>query len=65
MESLEEVKYKSKLSKINGYKLFSKYYINGSPTVLFEAGMGDSSEIWASIQSKISLFTTITHPSFK
>ena len=58
MESLEEVKYKSQLSKINGYELFSKYYINGSPTVLFEAGMGDSSEIWASIQSKISLFTT-------
>lgn len=58
MESLEEVKYKSQLSKINGYELFSKYYINGSPTVLFEAGMGDSSETWASIQNKISLFTT-------
>ncbi len=58
MESLEEVKYKSQLNKINGYELFSKYYVNGSPTVLFEAGMGDSSEIWASIQNKISLLTT-------
>lgn len=58
MGKLEEVKYKKERSKINGYELFSKYYINGSPTVLFEAGMGDSSEIWASIQDKISLFTT-------
>ena len=58
MESLEEVKYKNERSKINGYELFSKYYINGSPTVLFEAGMGDSNEVWALVQNKISLFTT-------
>ena len=58
MDILTDDKYKKERSNINGYKLFSKYYANGSPAVLFEAGMGDGCEIWSSIQNKISLVTT-------
>lgn len=50
--------YREIQSYINGYKMFSKNYMNGSPTVLFEAGMGDSSETWNYIQNKISLLTS-------
>lgn len=44
MDVLIDDKYRKEQSYINGYKMFSKNYMNGSPTVLFEAGMGDSSE---------------------
>lgn len=58
MDALIDDKYRKEQSYINGYKMFSKNYINGSPTVLFEAGMGDGSETWNDIQNKISLLTS-------
>ena len=58
MVTLRNDKYTKERNNINGYKLFSKHYTNGNPTVLFEAGMGDSSETWSPIQDKISLLTS-------
>ncbi|WP_353096896.1 hypothetical protein [Tissierella praeacuta] len=51
MDVLIDDKYSKEQIHINDYKIFSKSYINGDPTVLFEAGMGDSSEIWNYIQN--------------
>lgn len=58
MDELIDDEYRKEQNYINGYKMFSKNFINGSPTVLFESGMGDSSEIWNDIQNKISLLTS-------
>lgn len=58
MDELIDDKYRKEQSYINDYKMFSKNFINGSPTVLFESGMGDSSETWNDIQNKISLLTS-------
>ena len=38
MDLLPDDKYRIEQSYINGYMIFSKNYINVSPTVLFEAG---------------------------
>ncbi|OAB27829.1 hypothetical protein PMSD_23100 [Paenibacillus macquariensis subsp. defensor] len=41
-----------------GRKLFSKYSLNGEPTVIFIAGLGDSCESWDIVQDRISLVTS-------
>lgn len=58
MAALKKDGYIKEGNIINGRELYSKYFINGQPTVLFEAGMGDRSDVWSSIQDEISLMTS-------
>jgi len=52
------INYTENYYAIDDHKMYSKYYKNGTPTVLFEAGLGDSSDSWNYIQDKISLITS-------
>ena len=39
---------------LGGHKIFCKYFEMGFPSVVFEAGLGDSSESWSYVQKKVS-----------
>ncbi|MBE9913737.1 alpha/beta hydrolase [Paenibacillus donghaensis] len=42
----------------HGRKLFSKYSLKGTPSLIFIAGLGDSSESWDVVQDRISQITS-------
>ncbi len=52
------IKYTDDYQLIDGRKIYSKYYKNGTPSVLFEAGLGNSNNTWEDIQDNISQITT-------
>lgn len=41
-----------------GRKLFCKYSLKGTPSVIFIAGLGDSTESWHVVQDRISQLTS-------
>lgn len=55
---MSTIKYIEDYHIIDEHRIYSKYYKNGTPTVLFEAGLGDNSNTWKEIQEKISQYTT-------
>lgn len=58
MELPINVNYTQKQVLVNGHNLFCTYYLNGCPTVIFEAGLGDDSEVWRNIQNNVSCLTS-------
>ena len=43
--------------KVGGYRLYVKCMGQGTPTVLFEAGLGEDVSTWDSVQPEVSQFT--------
>lgn len=40
------------------HDIFCKYFIHGSPTVIFISGLGDSCESWKDVQDRVSQWTS-------
>lgn len=55
---MSSITYIENIHIIDNHQIYYKYHKNGTPTVIFEAGLGDSSESWAYIQDKISQVTS-------
>lgn len=55
---MSTIKYIKDYLTIDENRIYYKYYKNGAPTVLFEAGLGDDNNTWKEIQDNISLITT-------
>lgn len=47
------------LIDVGGYRLTITCVGSGSPTVVLDAGMGDTSEIWYKVQKEVSKFTRV------
>lgn len=44
---------------VNGHRLFGLLSGEGEPTVILDAGMGDTSEIWSKIQPEVAKFSQV------
>ncbi len=46
-------------ANIDGRQLYGRLTGNGDPTVVLDAGMGDTSEVWAKVQPEVARFTRV------
>lgn len=57
MSTNESSAFPTTLVDVGGYKLALACAGSGSPTVIFDAGMGDTHEVWREVQEAVSQFT--------